>query len=100
MNDWKTKPVRSRRSRVASSSLSRLIVSPWRTTSPAVGRSSPPRSWSSVDLPEPGRAHEGDELALVDRQGDAPQGIHGRGAQPVALREVVRLEDGRHRVRV
>ena len=53
LNDWKTNPVRSRRSRVARSSDSSLIVSPSRITSPVVGRSRPPRTWSNVDLPEP-----------------------------------------------
>jgi hypothetical protein len=53
LNDWKMKPIRSRRSRVSALSLSEVIsVSP-RYTSPDVGRSRPARTCSSVDLPEP-----------------------------------------------
>jgi len=53
LNDWNTNPVRSRRSRVASSSDSRPIGAPSSSTSPLVGRSSPPSSWSNVLLPDP-----------------------------------------------
>src|SRR5439155_15838221 len=42
------------------------------------------------------RAHEGDELALLDRQGDAAQRLDRRFAQSIALREVAGLEDRRH----
>ena len=97
LNDWKTKPVRSRRSVVASSSLSRLIVAPSRTISPEVGRSSPPRSWSSVDLPEPDGPIRATNSPSATRQRDASQGVHGRGAEAVPLGQVARLEDGRHR---
>ena len=47
-------------------------------------------------LARPRRAHQGDELALVDLQGDAAQGIDRRGAEAVALGEIVRLEDRGH----
>ena len=53
LNDWKMKPIRSRRSSVSALSLSDVIsVSP-RYTSPEVGRSRPASRWSRVDLPEP-----------------------------------------------
>ena len=53
LNDWKMKPIRSRRSSVSALSLSEVIsVSP-RYTSPDVGRSRPASMCSSVDLPEP-----------------------------------------------
>ena len=53
LNDWKMKPIRSRRSRVSALSLSEVIsVSP-RNTWPEVGRSRPASMCSSVDLPEP-----------------------------------------------
>ena len=53
LNDWKMKPIRSRRSSVSALSLSEVIsVSP-RYTSPEVGRSRPASMCSSVDLPEP-----------------------------------------------
>ena len=53
LNDWKMKPIRSRRSSVRRLSRSEVIsVSP-RYTSPEVGRSRPASTCSSVDLPEP-----------------------------------------------
>ena len=53
LNDWKMKPIWSRRSSVSALSLSEVIwVSP-RNTSPDVGRSRPASMCSKVDLPEP-----------------------------------------------
>ena len=53
LNDWKTKPIRSRRSRVSSLSPSAVrSVSPMNTW-PEVAASSPARQCMSVDLPEP-----------------------------------------------
>jgi hypothetical protein len=51
--DWKTKPMRSRRSRVSRRSLSPVSSVPPTRTEPDVGRSSPAAHCSSVDLPEP-----------------------------------------------
>ena len=50
---WKTKPSRSRRSRVRPASSSLESSSPSSTTEPEVGLSSPASRCMSVDLPEP-----------------------------------------------
>ncbi len=46
-------------------------------------------------LAGPRRAHEGDELALGDGQGDAAQRVDGRRPEAIPLGEVARLEDRR-----
>src|SRR4029079_12289564 len=56
----------------------------------------PPEELEQRRLAGPGRAHQGNELALVDAQGDAAQRVDGGRAQTVALGEIVRLEDGGH----
>jgi len=50
---WKTKPMRSRRSRVSRRSGIEVISSPPIHTRPEVGRSSPAMQCSRVDLPDP-----------------------------------------------
>ena len=52
-------------------------VPPMRT-SPLVGSSRLPAMVSSVDFPEPRRAHHRDEVALVDREVDLVEGTDGR----------------------
>ena len=96
LNDWKTKPVRSRRSRVARSSDSWLIVSPSRMTSPVVGRSRPPRTWSRVDLPEPDGPIRATNSPACDGERDAAQCLDDCRAERVGLGQVARLEDDRH----
>ena len=53
LKNWKTKPMLWRRTSVASLSFRTERRLPARVTSPAEGRSSPPRRWSRVDLPLP-----------------------------------------------
>ncbi len=53
LNDWKMKPILSRRSSVSFLSSSEAISTPSMTTEPLVGRSRPARQCISVDLPEP-----------------------------------------------
>jgi hypothetical protein len=53
LNDWKTKPIRSRRSLVSFASLSPPSACPASRISPDVGRSSPAAHCSKVLLPEP-----------------------------------------------
>ncbi|MDH6615250.1 hypothetical protein M2163_002358 [Streptomyces sp. SAI-135] len=53
LNDWNMKPMRSRRSRVSSRSLSPVISVPPSHTWPAETVSSPARQCISVDFPEP-----------------------------------------------
>ena len=53
LNDWKTKPSRSRRSRVSWRSFSEETSTPATRTEPDVNRSSPAMQCISVDLPDP-----------------------------------------------
>ncbi len=53
LKNWNTKPVLSRRVSVRASSPSAEMLIPSMTTSPDVGRSSPPSRCSIVDLPDP-----------------------------------------------
>jgi hypothetical protein len=53
LNDWNTKPSRSRRSWVSWRSLSLLRSTSPRTIRPAVSESSPAMQCRSVDLPDP-----------------------------------------------
>ena len=53
LNDWNTKPMRSRRTSVSCFSLDALISTSPMNTWPDVTRSRPARQCSSVDLPEP-----------------------------------------------
>ena len=53
LNDWKTKPMWRRRSRVSSRSRMRVMSSPATLTLPELGVSSPASRCISVDLPEP-----------------------------------------------
>jgi len=50
---WNTNPTASRRSRASARSDRRVMSCPSSQISPAVGRSSPPRRYSRVDLPQP-----------------------------------------------
>ena len=85
LNDWKMKPILSRRNNVSALSLSWVIsVSP-RGTSPDVGRSRPASTCSSVDLPEP----EGPMMAVnspgLEADGHAVESVHGGVAVAVGL---------------
>ena len=53
LNDWKTKPIRSRRSSVSLRSLSPASAWPSMETLPDVGRSSPAAQCRKVLLPDP-----------------------------------------------
>jgi hypothetical protein len=53
LKDWKTNPIRWRRSLVSSSSRRRVSSVPPSHTSPVVAESRPARQCMSVDLPEP-----------------------------------------------
>lgn len=53
LNDWKTKPIFSRRSRVSRLSSRPVISCPPMRMEPALGESRPARQCISVDLPEP-----------------------------------------------
>ena len=53
LNDWKTKPIRSRRSSVSCLSLKAVSSVAPRRTEPDVGVSSPAMQCMSVDFPEP-----------------------------------------------
>ena len=53
LNDWNTKPIRSRRSRVSPESSRVPMSSPPTNVCPDVGRSRPAMQCMSVDLPEP-----------------------------------------------
>ena len=97
LNDWKTKPVRSRRSRVAASSDSWLMDWPSRTTSPVVGRSSPPSSWRSVDLPEPDGPIRATNSPASTVRRHAAQRLDGGRTERVGLGQVAGLEDRGHR---
>ncbi len=94
LNDWNTNPVRSRRRRVARSSDSRLTTSPSRMTSPGGRPIEPAEQLQERALATARRTHERDELAGLDGQGDAAQGVDGRLAERIGLREVAGLEDG------
>ncbi len=61
LNDWKTKPSRSRRSVVRALSLSPFTVTPSMTTVPDVGVSSAAMQCMSVDLPDP----DGPMIAVI-----------------------------------
>ncbi len=61
-------------------------------TSPLVGSSRLPAIVSSVDFPEPRRAHHRDEVALVDREVDVVEGMDLGRALAVGLRDVVEFE--------
>ncbi len=53
LKDWKTKPIRSRRSLVSPPSSSCPMSWPPTNTRPEVGRSRPAMQCMSVDLPDP-----------------------------------------------
>jgi hypothetical protein len=76
LKNWNTKPVLARRVSVRCSSSRAEMTTPSMTTSPEVGRSSPPSSWSIVDFPAPDDAHDRHELPLLDRQRHAAQRLH------------------------
>ena len=48
----------------------------------------------SVDLPEPGRAHDRDEVAALDRERDAAQRVHLDVAHRVGLDDPAQRDDG------
>ena len=90
---WKTKPILRLRTRARSSADSRDTSSPSSQYSPEVGRSRQPRMFISVLLPEPGRAHQGDQLAAGDRQRDALEHGHVDLAEVVGLVDVAQLDE-------
>ncbi len=96
LNDWKTKPVRSRRSRVASSSDSWLTTWPSRTTSPDRRPVEPAEDLEEGRLARARRAHQGDELAGLDRERDAAQCLDALRTEWVGLGQLACLEDGGH----
>jgi hypothetical protein len=53
LKPWKTKPTRSRRSRVSAFSRIPVISRPSSMTDPEVGRSSPAAQWRNVVFPDP-----------------------------------------------
>lgn len=53
LNDWNTKPIRSRRRRVRASLRSEVISVPSSSIEPELTSSRPASTCSSVDLPEP-----------------------------------------------
>ena len=88
---------RARRRRVRSRSLRPSRRVPSISTQPAVGRSSPARMCSSVDLPEPEGPMIAVKLPGCERDVDAAQGVDGRRALAVALDEAVAADDGGRR---
>ena len=96
MNDWKTKP-----GPVAAEASSPRRRRGWLIDSPSsvdlAGRRpvEAAEELEERDLAGAGRAHQGDELARDDRERHAAQRVDGRRTEPVALREVARLEDRR-----
>ena len=71
LNDWKTIPI-SRRTRLTSTPRA-VISSPPTTIRPASIGSSRLTQRRSVDLPEPGRADQADDLVLGEREVDPAQ---------------------------
>ncbi len=67
LNDWKTKPIRSRRSRVSRASRSSARSVPSSSTRPDVGRSSPAAQCRKVLLPEP----DGPMIAVKEPAGSS-----------------------------
>ena len=70
-----------------------VISFPAIVTVPEVGLSSPARMCISVDLPDPDGAHDRGQLALLDVQRDAAQGVDGRLALAVAPRHLAGDDD-------
>ena len=62
-----------------------------------VGRSRQPRTFMSVDLPEPDGAHDGDELAAVDGQAHAVERVQLGVAEDVGLAQVLGHDERRAR---
>ena len=95
LNDWKTKPIRSRRSTVSLGSCSRLMsVSPRHTDRRRSGWSRPAAQCRKVLLPEP----DGPITAVKDPRGrvtvDAAQRGHRGGTGPVPLGDLLESEGG------
>jgi hypothetical protein len=93
LNDWKTKPVRSRRSvvaRVVGQAADRLALE-----RDLAGRRpvEPAEQLEQRRLAGARRSHQRDELALGDAQRHAAQRVDGRRAEAVALREIACLQD-------
>ena len=91
LNDWKTKPMRSRRSMVRRLSPSRADVDVADEDLPEVRRSSPARQCISVDLPEPDGPMMAVNRPAAEPDGDAVEGPHRRLAPAVHLDRVDRL---------
>ena len=80
-NCWNTKPIRCARSPASAGPTCRDVL-PGDPDGPGVGRSRVPITCSSVDLPEPGRAHDRHQLARghgqADRAARSPAARPGR----------------------
>ena len=109
LNDWNTKPTRSRRSNVSCLSVSVGEVGSPMNTAPDVSESSPARQCSSVDFPEPDgpmiavqrpASNERDPVERPDLGGSAAvdlDGIHGPSREADRRRDRRGGDRRRHR---
>jgi hypothetical protein len=49
-----------------------------------------------VDLPEPDGPHQGDKIALLDRQSHAAEGVDRDGIEIINLHEIVNANNAGH----
>ena len=88
------KPITSWRRSVISPSERPVVACPWMLTVPVVGTSMQPMRLRMVDLPDPERPGNGNEVAPGDGEAHVVQG-HDLGlAQRIDLRHVVETDDG------
>ena len=89
------KPILRRRNSTSASGLMSPTDRPSTTTSPDVGRSSPPISDSKVVLPEPDRPRTATSCPRLDREVDIRSGMDDDRADREVAAEAARLDHGR-----
>ena len=95
LKNWNTKPTSLRRSRARRASLAPARRSPWTSTSPLVGRSSPPSRLSSVDLPQPLGPVTATNSPWATARSTSSSAVTAAAPVPVPLGQAGRLQ---HRV--